>query len=84
MATEKESASDKLNQPGHAKPARDIVLEHAGEVVVSPHPTAARAPEGKQIHARRPLPLVPTKPGPDSDEGKSQSSNADEACQAPS
>jgi len=37
----------------------EIVLQPSGEVVVSHEDTAARAPEGKRIHPRRVLPLVP-------------------------
>jgi hypothetical protein len=45
-------------------PARtdEIVLQPAGEVVVSHEEKAARAQEGKQIHPRRVLPLIPETP----------------------
>jgi hypothetical protein len=37
----------------------EIVLQPSGEVVVRHEEQAARAPEGKQIHPRRMLPLIP-------------------------
>jgi hypothetical protein len=74
MATQEKKSDEK------AKRASDVVLEHAGEVVITPLPTAARAPEGKQIHPRRPLPLVPTKRDTEADQPtKNQNSNSDEA-----
>jgi len=39
--------------------AGDASLQPSGEVVLSHQETAAKAPTGKQIHPRRPLPLVP-------------------------
>jgi hypothetical protein len=39
--------------------AEDLSLESLGELQVKYEPTAAKAPEGKQIHPRRPAPLVP-------------------------
>ena len=56
---------DRPKRPGDAEPAPEVVLEPAGEVVITPEETAARAPEGKRIHPRRPLPPVPdARPGP--------------------
>jgi hypothetical protein len=78
MADEKKSAKGKAKPPGHAKPARDVALEDAGEVVITPLPAAAKAPEGKQIHPRRPLPLVPTKADPKSEEDESRDCDPDE------
>jgi hypothetical protein len=45
-------------------------LESAGEVVVEHHATPPRGPKDKQIHPRRPLPLVPKAPSPPSKKAK--------------
>jgi hypothetical protein len=37
-------------------------LERAGEVIVEHHSTPPTGPADKQIHPRRPLPLVPDAP----------------------
>ncbi len=39
----------------------DVPLKPAGEAVVKHEETAAKPPAGKQIHQRRPLPLIPEK-----------------------
>jgi hypothetical protein len=65
------------SESGESKPAdkpkapEEITLQPSGEVVVTHTGTAARAPEGKQIHPRRPLPRIPEAPakrGPGSPE----------------
>jgi len=37
-------------------------LEPAGEIIVEHHPTPPSGPADKQIHPRRPLPLIPDAP----------------------
>ena len=49
--------------------ASEVPLESAGEVVVEHHATPPRGPKDKQIHPRRPLPLVPKAPSPPSKKG---------------
>lgn len=49
------------------KPTR---LESSGEVVVQHHTTPSKGPPDKQIHPRRPLPLVPERAAPTDENGK--------------
>ena len=46
----------------------ESILESPGEVVVAHHPTPPKTRSNKQIHPRRPLPLVPTGPPRDRDD----------------
>ncbi len=47
-------------QGGSVTPSAPVRLESSGEVVVTHHPAPPKAE--KQIHKRRPLPLVPEAP----------------------
>ena len=63
--SDKKNKDDPAARPSAAETAREIVLEPAGEVVTTAEELAAKAPSGKQIHPRRPLPLVPeARPAP--------------------
>jgi len=42
----------------------ELTLKPSGVVVVRHEETAAKAPEDKRIHPRRPLPLIPVAPSP--------------------
>ncbi|MGO9466826.1 MAG: hypothetical protein ACLQIB_24505 [Isosphaeraceae bacterium] len=50
------------NQPAHPA-ANEVPLRSAGDVVVVHQESAAKAPPEKQIHPRRPLPLIPISRG---------------------
>jgi hypothetical protein len=52
---------DEKSPPKPAAPEKPVPLQPAGEVVVTPEPCAPKAPPGKTIHPRRPLPPVPEK-----------------------
>jgi hypothetical protein len=58
MGREK-SESGASERPDKSKAQEEITLQPSGEVVVTHTETAAKAPEGKQIHPRRPLPRIP-------------------------
>jgi len=65
--------SDERRDPKEPQePAKPFVsksiLKHVGEVVLRYEEAAAKAPEGKQIHRRRPLPSVPEAPPEQADE----------------
>jgi hypothetical protein len=55
--------------------AEPLSLEPLGELQVKYEPVAPKAPEGKQIHPRRPAPLVPDAPESDAaeDDARQQS-----------
>lgn len=46
-------------QKASTTPSPHIRLESSGEVVVTHQPVPPKGPPEKQIHPRRPLPLVP-------------------------
>ena len=48
----------------------EIRLESSGEVVVEHHPAPPTSQPDKQIHPRRPLPLVPNAPSEPAKEDK--------------
>ena len=50
---------EKETQEPTKAPVGGSVLKRVGEVVLGYQKTAAKPPEGKQIHRRRPLPPVP-------------------------
>ena len=65
--------SGESKPPDKPKAWEEITLQPSGEAVVTHTETAARAPEGKQIHPRRPLPRIPEAPakqGPESPEAE--------------
>lgn len=68
MADEKEEKKDETP----AQKAGEFKLKRAGEVVVNYQPEAVKAPEGKQIHPRRVLPLVPEAPSQENSTDKEQ------------
>jgi len=56
----------------------EVRLESPGEVVVTHHIIPPKGPPNKQIHPRRPLPLVPTAPVEPAEEDKKTPNPADE------
>jgi len=66
-------ALEPMNKKKHKRKepssVRSVTLKSLGQAKVTYAPQPPRAPEGKQIHARRPLPVVPEKRElPESDE----------------
>jgi hypothetical protein len=51
---------------------RQVPLKPAGEALVKPQENPVEPPAEKQIHARRPLPLVPEGPDGQDDEEQDQ------------
>lgn len=62
--------SAKESQDSSKPQADETRLEYSGEFVVKHHPTPPGAPVDKQIHPRRPLPLVPEKPQEETEDNK--------------
>jgi hypothetical protein len=55
-----ENRCDKEKLPGKSSSSTgQLSLKSSGEVVLNYEETAAKAPEGKRIHPRRPVPSVP-------------------------
>jgi hypothetical protein len=61
------------------RPVGESTLKSSGEVVLRYEKTAAKAPEGKRIHSRRPLPLVPDAPSQKSQEKTEGKREADQS-----
>ncbi len=59
MGTKESKAQGAGNPVETSSSTGELTLTSLGEVVVSHQQEAARAPEGKRIHARRPIPPVP-------------------------
>jgi hypothetical protein len=57
----KDRDGNKPQKPELASPQSEAPLKPAGEAVVKHEEAAAKPPEGKHIHRRRPLPLIPEK-----------------------
>lgn len=65
--------SGKKSKPDSEETTADLPLQYSGEVKVVYVPEPPKAPEGKRIHKRRPLPPVPEgddAPDPDSSSEK--------------
>ena len=58
--------TDAKNKAEERQVVRQVPLKPAGEALVKPQENPIEQPADKQIHARRPLPLVPE--GPDDQE----------------
>jgi len=58
--------TDAKNKAEKRQVVRQVPLKPAGEAVVKPQENPVEPPTDKQIHPRRPLPLVPE--GPDDDQ----------------
>lgn len=56
---EQSDGKDRPRLPKAVVTTNDPALKPAGEVVLGHEESAAKAPAGKQIHRRRPLPPVP-------------------------
>ena len=55
-------------QPGEELPEGEVELKRASVVTVKHRQDADPTPPDKKIHPRRPLPIVPEKPGGDQQE----------------
>lgn len=62
----RKAETEEKKELGKRSRAGDVHLKPAGEVRIEPAEAPAEPPEGKRIHERRPLPLVPE--GPDRQE----------------
>jgi hypothetical protein len=60
----------------------EVRLESLGEVVVTHHTLPPKGPPNKQIHPRRPLPLVPTALVVPAEEDKKTPDPADEEAKS--
>jgi len=65
---DREAGTDKKNETGKRLPGGHVRLEPAGEARVKTLETPVEPPADKQIHQRRPLPLVPEGPADDKEE----------------
>jgi hypothetical protein len=75
----KKSQEKGNNPPEQPSSAEGIVLESSGEAKLSYAETPPKAPEGKGIHRRRPLPPIPdAAPKRAEDEQNPDSSQTDE------
>ena len=77
---QKDSEQEGKTPPRQPSPSDEgVVLESKGEAKLSYTETPPKAPGGKRIHQRRPLPPIPeAAPKPAEDEQKSDPSRTDE------
>lgn len=66
MSDRKERA-EKEDDKGSQPQPNEVSIDYSGDVVLIPRATLPKAPEGKRIHPRRPLPRVPEAPAGDED-----------------
>jgi hypothetical protein len=65
----RKNASDRKKAVQKPSSVSEVPLRSSGEVIVTPKEAPARPLDDKQIHPRRPLPLVPDAPSTDTRDG---------------